>query len=92
MNDLLHDEAVGFQVFTTDDIDDMGADGIATALKKRLGKGPVYLSFDIDTIDPSMAPASELSSSRVSAHLPSWYARERRLDDSRSQAYHSCSG
>ncbi|EKD00234.1 hypothetical protein A1Q2_05411 [Trichosporon asahii var. asahii CBS 8904] len=57
MNDLLHDEAVGFQVFTTDDIDDMGADGIAAALKKRLGKGPVYLSFDIDTIDPSMAPA-----------------------------------
>lgn len=59
MADLLHDEAVGFRVFSTDDIDELGADGVASALKKRLGNGPVYLSFDIDTIDPSMAPASE---------------------------------
>lgn len=82
MNDLLHDEAVGFQVFTTDDIDDMGADGIAAALKKRLGKGPVYLSFDIDTIDPSMAPASELNMPRITAYLLSRHAREWWLDDS----------
>lgn len=59
MRDLLHDEAVGFQVFTTEDIEEMGPEGIAQKLKKRLGSGPVYLSFDIDTIDPSMAPASE---------------------------------
>lgn len=58
MRDLLHDEAVGFQVFTTDDIDDMTPEGLAKKLKKRLGSGPVYLSFDIDTIDPSMAPAT----------------------------------
>ncbi|WOO76482.1 Putative agmatinase 1 [Vanrija pseudolonga] len=58
MADLLHDEAVGFRVFSTDDIDELGADGVASALKKRLGNGPVYLSFDIDTIDPSMAPAT----------------------------------
>lgn len=91
MNDLLHDEAVGFQVFTTDDIDDMGAEGIATALKKRLGKGPVYLSFDIDTIDPSMAPASKITALSL-AYLRSWNSREWRLDDSRSEAYHPSSG
>lgn len=74
MNDLLHDEAVGFQVFTTDDIDDMGADGIAASLKRRLGKGPVYLSFDIDTIDPSMAPASELPCVDIAANFGSWHS------------------
>ncbi|KLT44411.1 Arginase/deacetylase [Cutaneotrichosporon oleaginosum] len=58
MRDLLHDEAVGFQVFTTDDIEEMGPEGLAKKLKKRLGSGPVYLSFDIDTIDPSMAPGT----------------------------------
>lgn len=73
MRDLLHDEAVGFQVFTTDDIEEMGPEGMAKKLKKRLGNGPVYLSFDIDTIDPSMAPASESCRARktsIKAILP----------------------
>lgn len=50
---------MGFQVFSTDDIDDMGPEGVAAAIKRRIGDTPCYLSFDIDTIDPSMAPASE---------------------------------
>jgi hypothetical protein len=39
----------------------MGPEGVAAAIKRRVGNGPCYLSFDIDTIDPSMAPASESS-------------------------------
>lgn len=57
-DDLVHDEAVGFQLLTTDDIDDMGAVGIAQAILRRVGDMPCYLSFDIDTLDPSMAPAT----------------------------------
>lgn len=36
----------------------MGADGIAKSIRDRVGNRPTYLSFDIDTIDPSMAPAT----------------------------------
>jgi len=44
--------------YTTDDIDDLGADGIIKKIRSRVGDGPVYLSLDIDVIDPSMAPAT----------------------------------
>ncbi len=57
-SDLTHDAAVGFQLLTTDDIDDLGADGVARAILARVGDAPAYLSFDIDTLDPSMAPAT----------------------------------
>ncbi|GAA5957235.1 hypothetical protein JCM21900_001201 [Sporobolomyces salmonicolor] len=56
--DLTHDEEVGFKIFTTDDIDEMKPSGIVKAIKDRVGNTPCYLSFDIDTIDPSMAPAT----------------------------------
>ncbi|KAI5474247.1 agmatinase [Pseudohyphozyma bogoriensis] len=58
VEDLEHDASVGFQLLTTDDIDEMRPSGIVKAIKERVGNTPVYLSFDIDTIDPSMAPAT----------------------------------
>ncbi|KAK4056928.1 hypothetical protein OIO90_002178 [Microbotryomycetes sp. JL221] len=57
-DDLVYDEQVGFKLLTTDDLDDMGVNGIVKAIKDRVGSTPTYLSFDIDTIDPSMAPAT----------------------------------
>jgi len=56
--DIQHDENVGFSMITTDDIDQLGADGIAEAIKKHVGDKPVYLSLDIDVIDPALAPAT----------------------------------
>jgi len=52
---------------TTDDIEEMGTQGIIKAIKERVGNTPTYLSLDIDVIDPSMAPASKPSPSRVGA-------------------------
>lgn len=57
-DDLVHDEQVGFKLLTTDDIDLLGAEGIARAIVERVGGRPVYLSFDIDTLDPAHAPAT----------------------------------
>ncbi|KAM0787565.1 hypothetical protein ACM66B_003635 [Microbotryomycetes sp. NB124-2] len=57
-DDLVHDEKVGFKLLTTDDLEDVGAQGIIKAIRERVGNTPTYLSFDIDTIDPSMAPAT----------------------------------
>jgi agmatinase len=46
VGDIKHDESVGFSMITTDDIDQLGADGIAEAIKKRVGDKPVYLRYE----------------------------------------------
>ncbi|KAJ6557842.1 hypothetical protein B0H19DRAFT_1148732 [Mycena capillaripes] len=53
-----HDESVGFAVISTEDIDDYGIESVIKKIRDRVGMGPVYLSLDIDTIDPGMAPAT----------------------------------
>ncbi|KAG8933479.1 hypothetical protein FRC02_011768 [Tulasnella sp. 418] len=58
IEDLEHDESVGFQIITTDDIDDLGIPAIVDKIRTRVGNSPVYLSFDIDVVDPSFAPAT----------------------------------
>ncbi|KAF8204460.1 arginase family-domain-containing protein [Mycena galopus ATCC 62051] len=55
--DLENDEAVGFQLISTDDIDDLGVSEIIRRIRERVGSSPVYLSLDIDVIDPGIAPA-----------------------------------
>ncbi|THV01433.1 Arginase/deacetylase [Dendrothele bispora CBS 962.96] len=56
--DLEDDQAVGFQLISTDDIDDMGIPTIIQRIRERVGDSPVYLSLDIDVIDPGLAPAT----------------------------------
>jgi len=56
--DLENDEAVGFQLITTDDIDDLGIPEVVKRIRRRIGDSPVYLSLDIDVIDPGLAPAT----------------------------------
>jgi len=56
--DIENDEAVGFQIITGDDIDDLGITEIIRRIRKRIGSTPVYLSLDIDVIDPGLAPAT----------------------------------
>ncbi|KZT36953.1 Arginase/deacetylase, partial [Sistotremastrum suecicum HHB10207 ss-3] len=56
--DLEHDASVGFELISTDDIDEIGTLGVVERIRNRVGDGPVYLSLDIDVIDPGMAPAT----------------------------------
>ncbi|KZP03877.1 Arginase/deacetylase [Athelia psychrophila] len=56
--DVEHDQSVGFELITTDDIDDLGIPEIIRRVRARIGDSPVYLSFDIDVIDPGLAPAA----------------------------------
>ncbi|CCO28132.1 agmatinase [Rhizoctonia solani AG-1 IB] len=58
IQDIEHDQDVGFSMITTDDIDQLGADGIAHKIREHVGDKPVYLSLDIDVIDPALAPAT----------------------------------
>ncbi|KAJ2921274.1 hypothetical protein H1R20_g15822, partial [Candolleomyces eurysporus] len=50
ISDLENDAAVGFQIVTTDDIDDLGIPEVIKRIRNRIGDSPVYLSTDIDVI------------------------------------------
>ncbi|KIM47093.1 hypothetical protein M413DRAFT_440623 [Hebeloma cylindrosporum] len=56
--DLQNDREVGFQLITADDIDDHGANEIVRKIRERVGETPVYVSLDIDVIDPGLAPGT----------------------------------
>ncbi|GII31772.1 agmatinase [Planotetraspora mira] len=56
--DLQQDEQLGFQVFTADDVEGRGAADVARGVRARLGDGPVYVSIDIDVLDPAHAPGT----------------------------------
>ncbi|KAL7409859.1 arginase family-domain-containing protein [Mrakia frigida] len=58
--DLEDDITAGFHLISTMEIDDYGGvDAIIKRIRDRVGTtNPVMLSFDIDVIDPSMAPAT----------------------------------
>lgn len=51
-------EASGMQVVHAERISEIGCAGIAEMARKKVGDGPVYLSFDIDSLDPAFAPGT----------------------------------
>ena len=64
--DLHNDQRCGFAVIKARDIDLIGAQGVIDALKKRVGDTRVYISVDIDSLDPAFAPGmSSLPHSRL---------------------------
>ncbi|KAH7028318.1 arginase family-domain-containing protein [Macrophomina phaseolina] len=57
--DWADDSAQGWHRISTDDIDEIGPKGVIESILKNVGtEVPVYLSVDIDVIDPGMAPAT----------------------------------
>ncbi|CAG9984527.1 unnamed protein product [Clonostachys byssicola] len=57
--DYEDDDKCGFVRVEAHEIDRIGVDGIIEKIKKRVGlERPVYLSMDIDTLDPANAPAT----------------------------------
>jgi len=49
---------LGFTVLTTDELRDLGATGYGELVLGRVGTRPVFLSFDIDFLDPAFAPGT----------------------------------
>lgn len=59
LSDYDNDGYCGFERVEAREIDTIGTKGIVERIVKRLGtKRPVYLSIDIDTLDPAFAPAT----------------------------------
>ena len=52
------EENHGFSVINAMQANDMSVDEIAAQIKSRVGDMPVYLTFDIDCLDPSFAPGT----------------------------------
>ena len=56
--DLADDLRFGFRTIRISDVDDLGIAGTIGAVAERVGDLPVYLSVDIDVLDPSFAPGT----------------------------------
>ncbi|KAF7309469.1 Agmatinase [Mycena indigotica] len=56
--DYENDDNSGFQRIEAREIDTIGTDGIIKKIRQTVGNNPVYLSIDIDSIDPAFAPAT----------------------------------
>ena len=57
-DDLDNDEELGFKVVHCDEFQKEGLDHVASRIKERVGDNPMYLSIDIDVLDPAHAPGT----------------------------------
>ncbi|MCJ1309853.1 hypothetical protein MMC25_003514 [Agyrium rufum] len=59
LSDYDNDGYCGFEIVEAREIDTIGTAGIIKKIRDRVGtEKPVYLSIDIDTLDPAFAPAT----------------------------------
>ena len=56
--DLADDSVLGFQVIGSDDYQLDGLAAVIERMRARLGDAPVYVSVDIDVLDPAHAPGT----------------------------------
>lgn len=57
-NDLIEDAALGFSAIGTWEVEDIGIRGIVERIRERIDDHPLYVSIDIDVLDPAFAPAT----------------------------------
>jgi agmatinase len=50
--------ALGLHLIPTETLLERGVDDVVPEVLERVGKGPVFLSFDIDFVDPGFAPGT----------------------------------
>jgi agmatinase len=56
--DVTQPSEMGFQVIPGDELQAMGPERYGQRVRDRIGDGPVYMSFDIDVLDPAFAPGT----------------------------------
>lgn len=57
-DDLAADRTLGFQILSTVEAADIGVAASLEKIRGRLGERPVYVSVDIDVLDPAFAPGT----------------------------------
>lgn len=53
-----NDDVMGFQVLDAREVNRSSPETIAERIRARVGQQPVYLTFDIDCLDPAFAPGT----------------------------------
>ena len=56
--DLTEDAGMGFSILGAWEIEVLGIAGVVSRIRERVGDNPVYLSIDIDVLDPAFAPGT----------------------------------
>lgn len=56
--DLRDDARMGFSIIPALDFDRLGIDEVIARIRERVADQPVYLSIDIDVLDPAFAPGT----------------------------------
>ncbi|MCQ1950714.1 agmatinase [Arthrobacter sp. zg-Y859] len=56
--DLEDDRRFGFGILTSSDVFRQGVDEVVAKLRDRIGNRPLYVSVDIDVLDPAHAPGT----------------------------------
>ncbi|SDY05333.1 agmatinase [Modestobacter sp. DSM 44400] len=57
-SDLSDDTALGFSVVHARELEDLGSRGVIERIRARVLDRPVYVSVDIDVLDPAFAPGT----------------------------------
>jgi agmatinase len=57
-SDLSEDAALGFEIVTAADVAIRGIADASERIRSRVGRRPVYVSIDIDVLDPAHAPGT----------------------------------
>jgi agmatinase len=58
VSDLTDDSVLGFQVISCPEVESLGIAQLIERMHARLGGRPVYVSLDIDVLDPAHAPGT----------------------------------
>jgi guanidinobutyrase / D-arginase len=56
--DLSDDARMGFAIVGSWTVEEMGAAAVAAGIRARVGDAPLYISIDIDVLDPAHAPGT----------------------------------
>jgi agmatinase len=56
--DLVDDRELGYAIVSTEDVARRGVDEAVDRVRERVGARPVYVSIDIDVLDPAHAPGT----------------------------------
>lgn len=58
VDDLTDDARLGFAIVTSEDIEEHGVEAAIERIRARIGDKPLYVSIDIDVLDPAHAPGT----------------------------------
>jgi agmatinase len=56
--DLEQDAELGFRVIHAMELESIGVQGVVARIRERVAEAPLYISIDIDVLDPAHAPGT----------------------------------